>query len=155
MSQPTTTGIFSSAEILKQEESTRFVLLTKEIAVGVGEKAARLAADRNLPITISVELDGEEVFRKALPGAEDAHAGWITRKANVVRMTGHSTMYERVRAEELGINWHEVNGVKDETHAIHGGGFPLALISGELRGILLISGLPQVEDHLLAVEVLS
>jgi uncharacterized protein (UPF0303 family) len=155
MSKPTTTGNFSSAEILKHEESTRFDLLTKEIAIEVGDKAAWLAADRNLPITISIELDGEEVFRKALPGAEDAHAGWITRKANVVRMTGHSTMYERVRAEELGINWHEVNGVKDETHAIHGGGFPLALISGELRGILLISGLPQVEDHLLAVEVLA
>ena len=155
MSQPSTTGNFSSAEILRQEETALFETLNKEIAIEVGEKAATLAADRNLPITISVELDGEEVFRKALPGAEDAHAGWITRKANVVRMTGHSTMYERVRAEELGINWHEVNGVKDETHAIHGGGFPLALISGELRGILLISGLPQVEDHLLAVEILS
>jgi uncharacterized protein (UPF0303 family) len=155
MSQPTTTGNFSSAEILKQEESTRFVLLTKQIAVGVGETAARLADDRNLPITISVELDGEEIFRKAMPGAEDAHAGWITRKANVVRMTGHSTMYERVRAEELGINWHEANGVTDETHAIHGGGFPLVLTSGEFHGILLISGLPQVDDHLLAVEVLS
>ena len=154
MSQPTTTGNFSSAEILKQEESTRFDVLTKEIAIAVGEKAARLASGRNLPITISVELDGEEVFRKALPGAEDAHAGWITRKANVVRMTGHSTMHERVRAEELGINWHEANGVTDETHAIHGGGFPLVLTSGEFHGILLISGLPQVEDHLLAVEVL-
>ena len=155
MSQPTTTGNFSSAEILKQEKSARFITLTKEIAVEVGEKAAQLASDRNLQITISIELDGEEVFRKALPGAEDAHAGWITRKANVVRMTGHSTMYERVRAEELGINWHEANGVTDETHAIHGGGFPLVLTSGEFHGILLISGLPQVDDHLLAVEVLS
>ncbi|MFM6940780.1 MAG: heme-binding protein [Candidatus Planktophila sp.] len=154
MSQPTT-GNFTSSEILKQEESARFETLNGEIAIGVGERAALLAASRNLPITISVELDGQEVFRKALPGADDAHAGWITRKANVVRMTGHSTMFERVRAEELEIDWHEVHGMKDETHAIHGGGFPLTETSGKLRGILLISGLPQVEDHLLAVEVLS
>ena len=155
MSYQSTTGNFSSAEILGQEEATRFEILTKEIAIEVGERAAHVAKSRNLPVTISIELDGSEVFRRALPGAEDAHAGWITRKANVVRMTGHSTMFERVRAEELDIDWHDVNGVKDETHAIHGGGFPLALTTGELRGILLISGLPQVEDHLLAVEVLT
>lgn len=150
-----TTGNFTSIEILRQEESSRFESLNKEQAIAIGEKAALLASERNLPITISVELDSEEVFRKALPGAEDAHAGWITRKANVVRLTGHSTMYERVFAEETGSDWHKEHGVEDATHAIHGGGFPLTTKDGQLRGILLISGLPQVEDHLLAVEVLS
>ena len=64
-------------------------------------------------------------------------------------------MYERVRAEELGIDWHALNKVKDETHAIHGGGFPLSTKNEGLQGILLISGLPQVEDHKLAVEILK
>ena len=63
-------------------------------------------------------------------------------------------MYERVKAEEDGIDWHVVNGLKDETHAIHGGGFPLITKAEGFKGILLISGLPQVEDHLLAVEIL-
>ena len=155
MTSRPTTGNFTSQILLEHEQESRFDVLTIDIAVQVGNKAAAIAIARALPITISVEFDGTEVFREALPGAEDAQLSWIHRKANVVRMTGHSTMYERVRAEELGIDWHEVNGVTDETHAIHGGGFPLALISGELRGILLISGLPQVEDHLLAVEVLN
>ena len=44
--------------------------------------------------------------------------------------------------------------MQDETHAIHGGALPL--ITGEgFNGILIISGLPQVEDHLFAVEVLT
>ena len=63
-------------------------------------------------------------------------------------------MYERVKAEEEGADWHKDNGVEDATHAIHGGGFPIYTDAGFV-GVLLISGLPQVEDHLLAVEVLS
>ena len=63
-------------------------------------------------------------------------------------------MYERVSAEESGIDWHQKHGVEDATHAIHGGGFPLKTKDG-FKGILLISGLPQVEDHLLAVEILK
>jgi uncharacterized protein (UPF0303 family) len=66
----------------------------------------------------------------------------------------HSTMFERVSAEERGVDWHKENGVTHETHAIHGGALPLLTEEG-FKGILVISGLPQVEDHLLAVEVLT
>jgi uncharacterized protein (UPF0303 family) len=66
----------------------------------------------------------------------------------------HSTMFERVSAEERGVDWHKENGVTDETHAIHGGAIPLITDEG-FKGMLIISGLPQVEDHLLAVEVLT
>jgi uncharacterized protein (UPF0303 family) len=66
----------------------------------------------------------------------------------------HSTMFERVSAEERGVDWHLENGVTAETHAVHGGALPLITDEG-FKGILIISGLPQVEDHLLAVEVLT
>jgi uncharacterized protein (UPF0303 family) len=66
----------------------------------------------------------------------------------------HSTMFERVSAEERGVDWHKENDATDETHAIHGGAIPLITDEG-FKGILIISGLPQVEDHLLAVEVLT
>jgi uncharacterized protein (UPF0303 family) len=66
----------------------------------------------------------------------------------------HSTMFERVCAEESGADWHKDNGVTDYTHAIHGGAVPLIAPTG-FAGVLIISGLPQVDDHLLAVEVLT
>ena len=72
----------------------------------------------------------------------------------VVMLNQHSTMFERVSAEERGVDWHKENGVTDETHAIHGGAIPLITDDG-FKGILIISGLPQVEDHLLAIEVLT
>ena len=150
-----TTGNFTSAQLLEHEEKSSHQVLSLEVIREIGAKAARIAAERKYPITISIEFDGEEVFREALPGASDEHAGWITRKSNVVNLTHHSTMYERVKAEEEGIDWHALHGVVDETHAIHGGGFPLLTSDGEFRGVLLISGLPQVDDHLFAVEVLQ
>jgi uncharacterized protein (UPF0303 family) len=146
---------FTSAELLQHENEAIFENLDLQTAIQIGEKAVALGTERNYPITIAIELDGVEVFRQALPGAEAAHAGWILRKSNVVNLTKHSTMYERVKAEEDGIDWHQKHGVLDETHAIHGGGFPLLTLGGEFRGVLLISGLPQVDDHLFAVEVLK
>lgn len=149
-----TTGNFTSIELLAQENLASLDQVDLAIAELIGERAVALGMEGNLPITISVELDGQEVFRRALPGATDEQAGWIARKSNVVNLTHHSTMYERVKAEEEGLDWHARHGVVDETHAIHGGGFPLLTKCGEFKGVLLMSGLPQVEDHLFVFEVL-
>jgi uncharacterized protein (UPF0303 family) len=77
------------------------------------------------------------------------------RKARVVSLTGHSSMHERVLAEEQNIDWFAKHGVAEEQYAIHGGGLPINVEGKGLVGILLISGLPQVQDHLLGVEVLT
>ena len=148
-----TTGDFKSLELLQQEIDALLPRLTNLEALEIGEIAKKIGLERNLPIAIQVQIGQWIVFKAALPGSKPENDGWIARKANVVNLKEHSTMYERVKAEELGVDWHAENGVKDETHAIHGGGFPLMTNEG-LKGILLISGLPQVEDHLLAVEIL-
>jgi uncharacterized protein (UPF0303 family) len=152
---PATTGNFSSIELLGHEEACRFDVIDSAVAQTIGERFAEVGLKREHPITIVIQLDGIEVFKRALPGADDEQIGWITRKARVVNLTHHSTMYERVSAEEAGINWHEKHGVEDATHAIHGGGFPLVTTAGEFKGVVLVSGLPQVDDHMLAYETLA
>jgi uncharacterized protein (UPF0303 family) len=64
-------------------------------------------------------------------------------------------MFERVAAEEAGVDWYEYNQMPEKLHAVHGGGIPLNVTGAGMAGILLISGLPQVEDHLLGVEVIA
>jgi uncharacterized protein (UPF0303 family) len=150
-----TTGNFTSAELLDQEESVQLTEFNQELALDLGALAAEIGLTRELPIAISVRIGDWEVFKAALPGALAENDGWIQRKANVVGLKRHSTMYERVKAEESGTDWHKENGVVDETHAIHGGGFPLILTTGEHVGAFIIIGLPQVEDHLLALEILK
>lgn len=149
-----TTGNFNSVDLLRQESDCTLPLLDLGIANKIGNLATKIALDRNLGIAISIRVGDWEVFKAALPGSKPENDGWINRKANVVNLKQHSTMYERVKAEEEGIDWHSANGVTDITHAIHGGGFPLISKSDGFKGVLLISGLPQVEDHLLAVEIL-
>jgi uncharacterized protein (UPF0303 family) len=151
----TTTGGFNSIDLLSQESDIALEAFDNEIAQQLGALATQIGLERNLGIAVSIRIGDWEVFKAALPGSKPENDGWINRKANVVNLTQHSTMYERVKSEEDGVDWHQLNGVKDETHAIHGGGFPIYVKDEGFKGILLVSGLPQVEDHKLAVEILQ
>jgi len=114
-----------------------------------------LGRDRALPIAVEVRMGQWIVFHVSLPGSTEENDSWIARKARVVLAKGNSTMFERVAAEEAGVNWYEHNSLSEEFHAVHGGGLPLNVTGVGMAGILLISGLPQVEDHLLGVEVIA
>jgi uncharacterized protein (UPF0303 family) len=149
-----TTGGFSSKQLLEEEEVLKLPSLTNTDALEIGEIAATLGKQRKLAITIEVRIGEWVVFHASLEGSKPENDWWIGKKSRVVMMKHHSTIYERVLAEELGIDWHKENNVADETHAIHGGALPLITPNG-FAGILIISGLPQVQDHIFAVEVLT
>jgi uncharacterized protein (UPF0303 family) len=149
-----TTGGFSSKQLLDEEIVLKLPSLTNSDAVEIGEIATSLGNQRNLPITIEVRIGDRMVFHASLEGSKPEHNWWINRKAAVVMLKQHSTMYERVSAEERGVDWHKENKLQDQTHAIHGGAIPLITNEG-FQGIFIVSGLPQVEDHLFAVEVLT
>ena len=150
-----TTGGFSSKQLLEEEAVLKLASLTNTDALEIGEIAATLGKQRELPIAIEVRIGEWIVFHASLEGSKPENDWWIARKSRVVMLKQHSTIYERVLAEELGIDWHKENNVEDETHAIHGGGLPLITKDKGFKGVLIISGLPQVEDHLLGVEVLT
>ena len=150
-----TTGGFISLQLLKEEWILTLPSFGINDALEIGEIAKSLGVARNLPIAIQVRLDDWVVYHASLPGSKPENDCWISRKARTVMLKHHSTMYERVSAEERGVDWHKENNLLDETHAIHGGGLPLITKNEGFVGVLLISGLPQVEDHLLGVEVLT
>jgi uncharacterized protein (UPF0303 family) len=149
-----TTGGFSSKQLLDEEKILKLPSLTNNDAIEIGQIAVTLGSQKKLPIAIEVRIGDWIVFHASLEGSKPGNNWWINRKAAVVVLNHHSTMFERVSAEERGVDWHKENGVADETHAIHGGALPLITAEG-FKGILIISGLPQVEDHLLAIEVLT
>jgi len=150
-----TTGGFTSAQLALEAQTLVLPSLSQAEAIEIGEIASALGRDRALPIAVEVRLGAWTVFHVSLPGSTDVNDSWIARKARVVLAKGNSTMYERVAAEEAGVNWYEHNGLSEELHAVHGGGLPLNVSGVGLAGILLISGLPQVQDHLLGVEVIT
>jgi len=149
-----TTGGFTSEGLLNEERILRISSLVNADAIEIGEIATRLGNQRRLPITIQISIGEWIVYHASLDGSKPENDLWIKRKASVVHLKHHSTIYERVSAEERGVNWHEENNLSVEFYAIHGGALPLITEEG-LSGVLVISGLPQVEDHLFAVEVLT
>ncbi len=149
------TGGFTSSQLMNEEQILILPSLDLTGALEIGEIAKSLGQIKNLPIAVEVRLLDWIIYHASLPGSKSENQWWIDRKARVVMLKHHSTLYERVSAEERGIDWHKENNLLDETHAIHGGGLPLITKNEGFVGILLISGLPQVEDHLLGVEVLT
>ena len=150
-----TTGGFTTSQLLNEEQILTLPSLDLTEALEIGEIAKSLGQVRNLPIAVEVRLLDWIIYHASLPGSKSENQWWIDRKARVVMLKHHSTLYERVSAEERGVDWHKENNLLDETHAIHGGGLPLITKDDGFVGVLLISGLPQVEDHLLGVEVLT
>jgi uncharacterized protein (UPF0303 family) len=144
-----------SNDLLLEEKVLQLDSIDNLDAVNIGRIATEIAIDRKLPVAIEVRIGDWVIYHASLPGSTPENDWWISRKARVVLLKHHSTLHERVSAEERGVDWHKENGLLDETHAIHGGGLPLITKSEGFVGVLLISGLPQVEDHLLGVEVLT
>ena len=146
---------FTSEELIREERALQLPKLEIIDALEIGELAKFKGSERNLPIAIEVRIDNWLIYHASLPGSTIENQWWIDRKARVVLLKHHSTLHERVSAQERGVDWHKENNLKDETHAIHGGGLPLITKDKGFAGVLLISGLPQIEDHLLGVEVLT
>ena len=120
-----TTGAFSSKQLLDEEQILKLPSLSNNDAIEIGQIAVTLGSQRKLPIAIEVRIGEWIVFHASLEGSKPENDWWINRKVAVVMLNHHSTMFERVSAEERRVDWHQENGVTDETHAIHGGALPL------------------------------
>ena len=150
-----TTGGFTSINLLAEEKLLTLGSLDIENALEIGQIAKSFGIEQGLPIAVEVRVGDWIVYHASLPGSSPENDWWIGRKARVVKLKQHSTLFERVLAEERVIDWHKENNLLDETHAIHGGGLPLITEGDGFVGALLISGLPHVEDHLFGVKVLT
>jgi uncharacterized protein (UPF0303 family) len=99
-----TTGSFSSRQLLEEEQILRLPSLTNSDAIAIGEIATTLGKQRKLPIAIEVRIGDWSVFHASLEGSKPENDWWINRKVAVVKAKQHSTMYERVSAEERRID---------------------------------------------------
>ncbi len=150
-----TTGGVTSSGLLQEELLLTLPKLDVADALEIGQIAASFGTEKGLPIAVEVRIGDWIIYHASLPGSTVENQGWIDRKARVVMLKQHSTLFERVSAQERGVDWFVENNLTDATHAIHGGGLPLITQGDGFVGVLLISGLPQIEDHLLGVRVLT
>jgi uncharacterized protein (UPF0303 family) len=144
----------SLAELAAEEEELQFSSFTNDDAWRLGTALRGLAARQGAPVAIDVSRNGSQLFRAALPGATPDNEAWIERKQRVVHRFGHSTLHVRQTFVERGTTFEAASGLDPQRYAAHGGGFPVVVRSVGPVGVLVVSGLPQLEDHRLIVAAL-
>jgi uncharacterized protein (UPF0303 family) len=144
----------SLADLAAEEEELQFSSFTNDDAWELGTALRALARRQGAPVAIDISRNSEQLFRAALPGATPDNGAWIERKQRVVHRFGHSTLHVRQSFVERGTTFEEQSGLDPQRYAAHGGGFPVLVRSVGPVGVLVVSGLPQLEDHRLIVAAL-
>lgn len=139
------------AAIARQEADLQFDRFDEDTAFHLGCLAREEGARRMAPIAIDIRTPSRVLFAATLPGSTPDNADWIRRKAALV-LRVHRSSYGfgrelEIRGRALG----DEIGLPPRDYAAHGGGFPIRVKGAGVVACLTISGLPQREDHRLAV----
>jgi len=144
----------SVAELAAEEDELQFASFTNDDAWELGTALVEGARRQGAPVAIDISRNSHTLFHVALPGATPDNDCWIARKQRVVQRFGHSTLYMRQVFVERGTTFEEALGLDPQRYAAHGGGFPVIVRSVGPVGVMVVSGLPQLEDHRMVVAAL-
>ena len=145
----------SLAELAAEEEELRFDGFTNDDAWDLGSALVAVARRDGAPVAVDVTRHGHQLFHAALPGTSPDNDSWIQRKTRVVHRFGHSSLFVRQASIERGTTFEAEFGLDPASFAAHGGAFPILVRDVGPVGAVVVSGLPQVEDHRMVVAALT
>jgi len=142
------------AELTAQEQELRWQRFDEDDAWRLGVALVTIARERDLPVAIHIARADHQLFHAALPGSSPDNDAWLTRKARVVSRFHHSSLHVGQLCRDAGRTLEEMFGVPPARFAAHGGAFPITVAGVGVIGSVAVSGLPQLQDHAVVVEVL-
>jgi len=142
------------ASLLDEEAQLQFTTFTNVTAFDLGSRLVAVARTEQLPVTIDICRNGQQLFHAALPGTALDNDEWIKRKNRVVQRFGHSSFYMGTLYKSKNSTIREKALLDEADYAPHGGAFPIIIRDVGVVGTVTVSGLPQEEDHKLVVRVL-
>jgi len=141
--------------IARQEDCFQTKHFNEATAWALGSRLRDMAEARGVAITIEVRLARETVFFCAMPGTSPSNADWARRKRNTVELLQRSSYRVGLDNALDGGTLESKMGLPLRDYADHGGSFPIRVEGSGCIGVVTVSGLPQREDHALAVEALA
>ena len=141
--------------IAEQERLLHFEAFSAKTAWLLGSRLRADAEERDAAMTFEIQLAGRTLFLAATDGAPAGQLDWIRRKRNVVTRFGRSSYAIGLELELSGLTIEARHGLSLADHAMHGGGFPIALRGTGVVGSVIASGLTQREDHAMVVQALA
>jgi uncharacterized protein (UPF0303 family) len=155
MSTPTDDDGPTIDQLQAQERDLMLVNADLASLQRLGHQMAQAAAERGLPIVIQIRSGGRLVYVSALPGSTASNDEWAPRKARVAQHFEQSSLLVRRQHERDGEDVHTRHGLSPELFKANGGAFPLRVRNVGVVGTVVVSGLPQVDDHEFVVEQLA
>lgn len=152
MSTPTAPTI---AELEEQERRLTLPHFTYDDAWALGTLLVELARERNAPVAIDIRRAGQQLFHAALPGSTPDNDAWIDRKRRVVDRYAASSLLVGTRFRAKNTTFEDSSRLDPDVYAAHGGAFPITVEGAGVIGTVVVSGLPQLEDHAMVVEALE
>ena len=95
--------------------------------------------------------NGQVLFHQAIDGTRPDNDGWAERKTRTVTRFYKSSLYMGLFLRKLGMTLDERYHVSEQEYCVQGGGFPVFLAGTGVIGAIVVSGLPDIEDHEWAV----
>jgi uncharacterized protein (UPF0303 family) len=149
-------SIADDLAILEQQEHLlRFTSFNPETAWELGCILRNLLMDCRAGGTVEIELADHLLFACATPTSNAGQADWIRRKRNVVRRFGRSSYAIGRLLESNNETLQSRHCLRAADYAAHGGGFPILLEGTGPVGSVVMSGLPQRDDHSLVIAGLA
>lgn len=139
------------AQTIEAEFATLiFRRFDEEAALELGHTLVGMARAMAAPVVIDIRTADRILFHAALPGATPLNDLWVARKAATALLFQLPSLLvgTRNRDKDGTLARH---GLSEATHADHGGAVPIRVKGVGVVAVVTVSGLPQVEDHKLAV----
>jgi uncharacterized protein (UPF0303 family) len=141
--------------LLAEEDRLTLPGFDADDAWALGNRVVSLAREDSLAVTVAVAHGQQLMFHAALPGAVADQADWIRRKTALVYRWGHSSYFVGRSYTDRGARFEDEPHLDTSSYAAHGGAFPLRVAGTGLVGVVAVSGLPQDQDHALAVRAIE
>jgi uncharacterized protein (UPF0303 family) len=143
------------AELAAQERELRWRGFDEDDAWRLGTRLVDRARSRRLPVAVDIRRGDHHLFHAALPGSAPDNDAWLLRKARVVARFHRSSLHVGQLCRDAGRTLEQMFLVPETEYAAHGGAFPLTVVGVGVVGSVAVSGLPQLADHALVVDVLG
>ena len=133
-------------------EAARLVFprFTEDTALALGLTLVEMARSAGMPVVIDIRSPDRCLFHAVLPGSAPLNDLWAARKSATALMFHEASLLVGTRNRAKGETLAK-HGLADAAYADHGGAVPIRVEGAGTVACVTVSGLPQVEDHRLAV----
>jgi len=150
------TNILRNYETVRaQEKSLLLPSFSKAAAWELGNRLKAACEKNSVAITIEIRIGKETVFLYSMAETGSENADWARRKRNLVELVERSS-YRVGLADQLAdtLLMNEM-GLSSRDYCTSGGSFPIKVKGVGFVGVVTVSGLTELEDHVLVVQTLA